>query len=103
VAETIGLKTVVVVSKDNVSCALGAEAAILNMGSGVYYGLDPVGAHIWRLLEQPCSVEDLRAAVMEEYEVEATTCETDLLALLDKMRSEGLIEIRVSGNDLADR
>ncbi len=92
--ETICLKTIVVASKDNVSCSLGAEAAILNMSSGVYYGLDPVGAHIWSLLEQPRSVEDLRAAVMEEYEVESARCEADLLALLEKLRSEGLIEIR---------
>jgi hypothetical protein len=94
VAETIGLKTVVVASKDNVSCALGAEAAILNMGSGIYYGLDPVGAHIWGLLEQPHSVEDLRAAVVAEYEVEPERCEADLLALLEKLRAEGLIEVR---------
>jgi hypothetical protein len=94
VSETICLKTIVVASKDNVSCSLGAEAAILNMGSGVYYGLDPVGAHVWRLLEQPRSVDDLRAAVMEEYEVEPARCEADLLALLEKLRSEGLIEIR---------
>jgi Coenzyme PQQ synthesis protein D (PqqD) len=91
---TICLRTIVVASKDNVSCSLGAEAAILNMSSGVYYGLDPVGAHVWSLLEQPRSVEDLRAAVMEEYEVEPARCEADLLALLEKLRSEGLIEIR---------
>jgi hypothetical protein len=94
VSETICLKTIVVASKDNVSCSLGAEAAILNMSSGVYYGLDPVGAHVWSLLEQPRSVEDLRAAVMEEYEVEPAHCEADLLALLEKLRSEGLIEVR---------
>ena len=93
-SETICLKTIVVASKDNVSCSLGAEAAILNMSSGVYYGLDPVGAHVWSLLEQPRSVEDLRAAVMEEYEVEPAHCEADLLALLEKLRSEGLIEVR---------
>jgi len=93
-AEEISLKTIVVASKENVSCALGDEAAILHMRSGVYYGLDPVGARIWKLLDQPKSVEDLRAVILDEYEVEPGICESDLLALLEKLRTEGLIEIR---------
>jgi len=90
----ISLKTVVVASKENISCALGDEAAILHMRSGVYYGLDPVGARIWKLLEQPKSVEDLRTAILDEYDVESPKCESDLLNLLEKLRTEGLIEIR---------
>jgi Coenzyme PQQ synthesis protein D (PqqD) len=93
-AEEISLKTIVVASKENVSCALGDEAAILHMHSGVYYGLDPVGARIWKLLEFPRSVEDLRTTILDEFEVESAKCETDLLGLLEKLRAEGLIEIR---------
>jgi hypothetical protein len=90
----ISLKTIVVASKDNVSCDLGEEAAILHMRSGVYYGLDPVGARIWKLLDQPKTVEDLRAVILDEYEVEPAKCESDLLGLLEKLRAEGLIEVR---------
>ena len=92
--QVISLKTIVVASKENVSCALGDEAAILHMRSGVYYGLDPVGARIWKLLESPRSVEDLRTTILDEFEVEPGKCETDLLGLLEKLRTEGLIEIR---------
>jgi hypothetical protein len=93
-AEGISLKAIVVASKDNVSCTLGNEAAILHMRSGVYYGLDPVGARIWSLLTKPRSVEDLRTAILEEYDVEPGRCESDLLSLLEKLRAEGLIEVR---------
>jgi len=93
-ADGISLKTIVVASKDNVSCSLGEEAAILHMGSGVYYGLDPVGARIWKLLDQPRSVSDLRAVILDEYDVEPAKCESDLLGLLEKLRTEGLIEVR---------
>lgn len=92
--ETLSLKSVVVVAKDNVSCSLGEEAAILHMRSGIYYGLDPVGARVWNLLERPRSVEELRAALIEEYEVEPAKCEGDLLALLERLSTEGLIEVR---------
>ncbi len=92
--ETISLETIVVASKENVSCALGEDAAILDMRSGLYYGLDPVGAHVWKLLARPRSVRDLRAAIMEEYEVGSEKCESDLVTLLERLRMEGLIEIR---------
>ena len=93
-SDGISLKSLVVASKDNVSCSLGDEAAILHMKSGVYYGLDPVGARVWSLLVEPRTVEDLRETIVAEYEVEPARCEGDLLALLEKLRTEGLIEIR---------
>jgi hypothetical protein len=83
-----------VASKENVSCSLGDEAAILHMKSGVYYGLDPVGARIWSMLGEPKTVLELREAIVSEYDVEPARCEGDLLALLEKLRTEGLIEIR---------
>jgi hypothetical protein len=90
--KVISLKTIVVASRENVSCSLGDEAAILDMRSGQYYGLDPIGARIWKLLDQPKSVEELRAAILEEYEVEPAKCESDLLSLLETLRTQGLVK-----------
>lgn len=92
--ETISLKTVVVAAKDQVSCSLGDEAAILHMQSGIYYGLDPVGARIWNLMQEPRTVEELCTAIVAEYEVEPARCAGDLFALLGKLQTEGLIEVR---------
>ena len=90
------MHSVVVATKDQVSCALGEETAILSMKSSVYYGTNSVGTRVWNLLRQPKSVGQLRDAVMDEYEVESERCERDLLNLLEQMRSEGLIEVRDS-------
>jgi hypothetical protein len=90
--EAISLTTIVVASKRNVSCALGDEAAILDMRSGKYYGLNPLGASIWKLLDQPKTVGELRAAILKEYEVDPAKCESDLLLLLERLRTEGLIK-----------
>jgi len=89
-------RSIVVVAKEQVSCPLGEESAILNLKNSVYYGLDPVGARVWKLLQQPRSVAELRDTLLNEYEVESGRCEQDLLALLETMRSEGLIEVRVA-------
>lgn len=91
----LSANTIVVAAGGQVSCPLGDEAAILKIKSSIYYGLDPVGARLWLLLRQPRSVSDLRDTIVREYDVEADRCEQDLLEFLDKMRSEGLIEVRV--------
>lgn len=95
-AGEISRDSVVAASKDQVSCDLGGEAAILNLKNGMYYGLDPVGARAWNLLQEPRSVQGVRDMLLEEFEVEAARCESDLLALLEQMLAEGLIEIQIS-------
>ncbi len=56
--------------------------------------MNPVGARVWELLKQPKSVSELRDVLLDEYEVDQERCAQDLLALLQKMRDEGLIEVR---------
>lgn len=90
--------SIVVAAAEQVSCSLGEESVILNLKSSVYYGINPVGASIWKLLQRQRSVSELRDAVLGEYEVELERCERDLLDLLEKMRAEGLIRVvEVSG------
>jgi len=87
-------RSIVVAAKDQVSCDLAGEAAILNIKNGVYYGLDPVGARIWQLIQQPRSVDEVRETLVGEYEVEPERCAQDLVALLEQLLAEGLIEVR---------
>ena len=89
----MGARSVVTVSKDQISCDLGGEAAILNLASGVYFGLDAVGASVWELIQQPRTVAEIKAALVQEYDVEAVRCETDLQALLEDMMTAGLVQI----------
>jgi len=90
----LSLHSIVVVASEQVSCPLGEESAILNLKNSTYYGMNPVGTRIWTLLKEPRSVEQLRDVLLNEYDVDAALCERDLLDLLGKMKSEGLIEVR---------
>jgi Coenzyme PQQ synthesis protein D (PqqD) len=95
-ATSLSARSIIVASPDQVSCPLGEESAILNLSNTVYYGLNPVGSRIWRLIQKPKSIGDLRDVLVDEYEVEPERCESDLLELLEKMRAEGLIEVSSS-------
>lgn len=85
-------QSIVVVSQDQVSCELGGEAAILNLKVGVYYGLNEVGARIWKLIHEPKRVSEIRDTILEEYEIEPDDCEADIMVLLQDLLDNGLIE-----------
>ena len=90
---TVSLDTVVVAAKDQASCRLEDEVAIVQLKAGIYYGLDPVGARIWELIATPRSLRTVRDALLAEYEVDAERCESDLLRLVQTMMEAGLVEI----------
>ena len=95
----ISEECVVVAARDQVSCDLGGEAAILNTRNGMYYGLDPVGAHVWNLLQKPQRVAKLKDAVLQVYDVEPERCHRDVNSLLENLLAEGLIEVRDGAQD----
>lgn len=91
---TLSVSSSVVATKDQISSDLGGEVAILHLEAGMYYGLDNVGARIWSLIQKPRTVVEIRDILMSEYEVEPGHCESDLIALLQRLADEGLIEFR---------
>ena len=92
--ETISDRSTVVVMKDQVSADLSGEAAILNLKTSVYFSLNTVGASIWKLIQEPKKVSEIRDAILKEYDVEPDRCETDLLALLQELLEKELIEVK---------
>ena len=93
-SQSISLQSVVVAGKDQIACSLGEDVAILSTRNGVYYGLDPIGARVWKLLQEPRSVDEICLTLLDEYEVGAERCEADLFDLLQRLSVEGLIEVR---------
>lgn len=90
----ISLNSTVAVSQNQVSSDLGGEIVCLNLKSGVYYGLDAVGARIWELIQEPRTVKEIWEVLLKEYDVEPERCEHDLLALLDQLAAENLINVQ---------
>ena len=90
---TVSKNSTVVAAKNQVSSDLGGEVAILDMNRGVYYGLDEVGARIWELIQRPTAVGEIHTTIIEEYDVESARAEQDVLALLQQLADEGLVEV----------
>jgi Coenzyme PQQ synthesis protein D (PqqD) len=86
--------SIVEVNQDQISSALGGEAVILNLKTGIYHGLNDVGARIWTLIQEAIAVKDIKQTLVEEYEVEAQQCDRDLIALLESLLAAGLIDVK---------
>jgi len=93
-SRAISTTSVVAATKDQVSSDLAGEAVILSLQTGMYYGLDDVGVHIWELLRTPTCVADIRDTIVQQYDVEPEACERDVLNFLQQLVDQGLIEIR---------
>ena len=78
----------------SVSCDIEGEAVILNLTSGVYFGLNPVGAEIWKQVASEKTFTALCEYLMSRYTVDRQRCEAELNTLLREMQSHGLIRIR---------
>jgi Coenzyme PQQ synthesis protein D (PqqD) len=81
----------IVVAGNQAFCNLAEEAVILDLKAGVYYGLNSVGARVWDLIQKPKTVEQVRDAILEEYDVDLDRCERDLLVLLQDLVGRELV------------
>ena len=80
-------------AKSQISSELADEAVILNLDSGIYYGLNEVGARVWELIQQPRSFNELHKTLLAEYDVPTETCQQDLAKILLDLKSASLIEV----------
>lgn len=96
---SVSVRSVVATGTDLLASRLEDEVVILDLKSGVYHGLEAVGARVWELIGQPAPVHAVRDSLLDEYEVEPQRCEQDLLALLAELKSHGLLEVRHEAAD----
>ena len=69
------------------------QIALVNVDTGVYFGLDEIGACMW---ERLCEHRRLRAvadSMESEFDVEPDRLRADLLRLVRELVDKGLLEI----------
>ena len=69
---------------------LDGEAVVLNLETGMYYGLDAVGTVIWRAVESSGTLRHALDRVLDEFTAERAAAEADLLELAAQLLEKGL-------------
>ena len=79
------------ISDQAIANSVGDEMVVLHLANGTYFGLDPVGALLWETLakgEPPSAACDV---ILDRYDIDRATVETDLREFLDELAQGDLI------------
>jgi hypothetical protein len=89
----LSLSNRVVRTEEAITATVAEELVMMDVEAGQYYGLNNVGAEIWRLLESPTSVQDLCTALTQSFDVTPERCTAEVLQFLDKLQAKGLVHV----------
>ena len=71
---------------------LGDELVALDPVAGECFGFNSVATSVWRELAEPKSFDQLRDALLAEYEVKPEQCSVELEALLQDLTRRGFVK-----------
>lgn len=72
------------------------ESVLLNLKTGIYLGLDPIGTRMWIALTEADSVQEAFDSLLEEFDVSAARLALDLAEFLEELNEHGLITVKPS-------
>ena len=67
------------------------EILMMSIEDGKYYGLNAVGSEIWKMLDEPKSIEEIIPALMEIFEIDDETCRKESLDFIESMIKNNII------------
>lgn len=69
------------------------EIVMMSIEQGRYFGLDRIGADIWKRIEPPCSFGALIDALLAEYDADRATIAADVRLLLGRMAAQDVVRL----------
>jgi hypothetical protein len=73
------------------------ELVLLDMTNQKYYGLDSVGADMWRALMEHGNIDEAARVLKAMYSVEDETLRRDLRVLVSDLQEKGLLVATTAG------
>ena len=89
----MNIKSKITLSKNVFAQEIDEETIILDSVTQEYFSINEIGKVIWSLLSQNKNLEEIKAQMLEMYEVPEEQLEKDLLNFLQALAKKGLISI----------
>ena len=80
---------------DLLEAELGDEMVALSVEDGNCFGFNTVAASVWRALEVPRSLIELKNSLLDEFEVSPDQCDSELQELLGDLVEKKLVRTRI--------
>ena len=85
------LKTKLTVPPQVMSRLVGDETVLLDIASGVYFGLDGVGKRIWESVAEGQNLAQTIAVITREFEVDEAQAQADVIEFTNDLVERGLL------------
>ena len=89
----MNIKSKVILSNNVFAQEIDDETIILDAITQEYFSLNEIGKVIWSLLSENKNLEEIKAQMLEMYEVPEEQLEKDLLNFFQALATKGLISI----------
>ena len=73
---------------------VGDETVLLDLASGMYFGLDGVGKRIWESVADGKSLGETAAIIASEFKVDEAQAHADLIEFARDLVERGLLEAK---------
>lgn len=73
---------------------LDGEKVMMDLEKGSYYMLNDVATRIWDIAQEPKSVSEIVTTLLEEYEVDQSTCENQVITFVEQLVDIHLLAIQ---------
>ena len=94
----LSIASAVRITDDVIFNDLQGEVVLLNLKTGIYFGLDPVGTRAWQLIQDHGCLGPVKDAMLGEYEVSAEELWEDVQDLVVRLADNGLVEVIDEGD-----
>ena len=70
---------------------VGDETVLLDLASGVYFGVDGVAKRIWESISEGRNLGETAEVIASEYEVDEANAQADVLEFVSELVERGLL------------
>lgn len=92
--EVIKLDTVIVKNKEIDDTDIDGEKVMINLDKGQYFMMNAVGTDIWNSIDEPIGIECIINNLLEKYEIDYKTCESEVISFIEALKDAELINIK---------
>ena len=89
----LSLQSTVSRSPDIASEEIDGDRIMMDLNDGSFFGLNPVGAAIWDLLEKPTPIHAIIAHIQDIFDIPAQQCQSDILNFIAAMADKKTVSI----------
>jgi len=87
----MNLDTTLSIPAKVMSRLVGDETVLLDLESGIYFGLDGVGKRIWESIGEGLTLGQIAAVIVSEYDVEPAQAQADVVEFARDLAGRGLL------------